>query len=580
MLSYSENRKAMKNKNTHTHRGASAAHPNTACIGAHVDVLAAHLAHSNTLPMGTHAHTSTTQIDGPYWGNVLVLGAGKTGSQVARFCLEQLGKTVSSLAVASQDFSDSQLVQELEKHGQKRLDSPEDLLHLVSAVQENSSVTGKKTFDVCITSPGIAPHSPWYTCAAQVSAEMISEVEFCWRLAPNNRWVCVTGTNGKTTTVNLIASMLTAAGYDAVVCGNSGTTLLEAVCAQTKDSILVCELSSFQLHDTKSLHAKVACLLNVGQDHVEWHLSQKAYEADKNKIFQNMDSRDLAVCVCDDSATQRMAQELKSTGVEVCSVSVEKIPQCEPRAYLYDENLICELNGRPCQLVHLNSTNKKTTARAEKRDTEVVAKDSSVQMVLQLPYILARAQELNVRGKHNMSNVLVAAAAAHKMGASFEAIAQAAKSFTALAHRNEFVGSVSGIQFVDDSKATNQDSVVKAVAAIQPGHCVLLLGGHDKGGDLQAFADYLSQTLKVAICFGEAQVRLGAALEAAGTRVLYAPHLKEAFYAAVSYAQVGDTVLLSPACSSFDEFSSYAQRGEYFCSLVHELAEGEGRADE
>ena len=456
------------------------------------------------------------------FGDVLVLGAGSTGAAVCRL-LASLGpeqvRSVTLVGGAASEECD--LTRELEGLG-------------VACILGTEKIEG--SYDLAVASPGISELSDFYAAARAHAAEVIGEPELAWRLSPE-RWLAITGTNGKTTTTSLAAHLLKRSGIAAEAVGNIGVPVSERVRSRDPRSWFVAELSSFQLAGARELHPRIACITNVTPDHVEWHGSLEAYAAAKERIFENLGPRDLAVISEEDDWCRAMADRASARGLRVCRVNVHAEPDSLSAAFLRDGELVVRLDGRE--------------------------------------HRLGAFAELKIVGEHNAQNALIASAAAIEAGAASAAVAAALKSFTALEHRIEPCGEIGGVRYINDSKATNTDSVEKALTAFEPGTVVLLLGGHDKGTDLASLAAAVRAGARVAVCFGEAGERIASAFEAepSALAVVRAPHMAEAFAAAAECARPGESVLLSPACSSFDEFSSYVERGRLFKRLVAERAD-------
>lgn len=464
-------------------------------------------------------------------GDVVVLGLGKTGICVADYLAGQLGGRVTSVTLygglkAAQ--SDASL--ELEQKG-------------VHVVYGSESIEG--LYDLAIASPGIPEHSSFFQSARLHANEVIGEPEFAFRESPS-RWVAITGTNGKTTTTLLVTELLQVGGLVATAVGNVGTVATGEVAKRPDGSWFVAELSSFQLATASSIRPRVACMLNVTPDHLEWHGSMDAYAAAKERVFAQMGGEDLAVVSVDDEWCRAVAGRLERRGVRVCRVSVHGEPDTRNAAFVRDDRLVIRNEG-----------------------TE---------------HVLILAKSLSIRGDHNIQNALAAASVAVELGVSEDAVSHGLLSFHPLEHRIEPCGSIGGVRFVNDSKATNVDSVEKALTAFLPGKVIVLLGGHDKGTTLDTLAHAVSSRCKAAVCYGEAGPRIAEALRAEdgnmGLVVMQAPHMQEALAQARKLAVPNDVVLLSPACSSFDEFTSYQQRGTRFKELVANAISEEGETDE
>ena len=367
-------------------------------------------------------------------GDVAVLGIGHTGEAVCRY-LAGLGERVSSVTLFGGASShEGEVTHALEALG-------------VRCVLGTEEVAG--TFDLAIASPGIPVSSAFFQAAARCSKEIIGEPEFAWRESPDN-WVGITGTNGKTTTTSLTTALLREGGRSAEAVGNIGTLITSRLAARKPGSWFVAELSSFQLATTRLLHPRVACLMNVTPDHVEWHGSMEAYAAAKEKIFANLEAGDLAVVFDGDDWCRAVIGRLDARGLRVCRVDVREDPGTSCAAFVRGGRLVVRLDGTEHELVH--------------------------------------AKDLLIKGEHNEENALVASAVALELGVAEEDVCRGLLAFSPLEHRIEPCGEVAGVRFVNDSKATNTDSVEKALTAFRPGSVVLLLGGHDKGTDLTSLS--------------------------------------------------------------------------------------------
>ena len=458
-------------------------------------------------------------------GDVAVLGLGRTGESVARFFLAQMPERVSSVTVFGGSASaPNEKTQALEAAG-------------ATVVCGTDEVLG--SFDLAVASPGIPEGSDFFVSARAHAAEVIGEPELAWRESPE-RWVAITGTNGKTTTTSLATHLLQASGLAAESVGNIGTPPTEAIESRGDATWFVAELSSFQLATTRLFHPRVGVLLNVTPDHLEWHHTMEAYAAAKERVFANLGAGDLAVVSVDDDWCRAAAERLEGSGLRVCRLSVHGEPDTPCAAFLRDGVLVVRLDG--------------------------------------VEHALVAASELKIFGLHNAENALAASAVALELGASDADVCAGLVSFSPIEHRIEPAGEVGGVRFVNDSKATNTDSVEKALTAFDAGSIVVLLGGYDKGTDLSSLARAVRERCRAAVCYGAAGERIARSLEEEPSElaVVRAPHLREAFDAAVALARPGETVLLSPACSSFDEFNNMGERGRLFKDLVRELAENTG----
>lgn len=459
----------------------------------------------------------------PHFGSMLILGMGVSGIAVSAFCLEALA--------ASSSLIDGLTVYAGKGDERNRAAAQPCMDAGVEVLFDTEEITGH--FDTCVVSPGISENSPFYRSGAAASDVIMSEPEFAWHLSPD-RWIGITGTNGKTTTTSLCAHLLRACGMDAVSVGNIGDPCITAVRDREPGSYLVAELSSYQLASTHELSPEAAVLLNVTPDHLAWHGSHEAYTAAKMKLFDNLAPDALAIVDVHDRGARRCAEVLAQRGTRLLGIDPEMGEAAEGRAAVVDGRLCIWLPG------------------AE-------------------PVMLAPVEELAIKGEHNLVNALAAAAVVLQVGVDPVLLTAALPTFQPLEHRIEPCGVIDGVGYFNDSKATNTDAVLKALTAFGTSPLIVLLGGHDKGTDLSDLVEACTRRCRTVVCFGEARERFLAAFDAADVEVLTADHLHDALLLARDHARPGDVVLLSPACSSFDEFDGFEQRGTVFKGYVKEL---------
>lgn len=393
--------------------------------------------------------------------------------------------------------------------------------------------------DLLVPSPGVPEGAAVITTALGRGLPVWSEPELGLRLAPR-RLVAVTGTNGKTSVTELTSRVLLAGGIDAVACGNIGTPVTEAAAEAHPDAVLVAELSSFQLRFAHRLRPEVGLLLNLAADHLDWHADLESYGEAKARIWQAQGPGDWGVANRDDPATQTLADRFVGGG----------------RATFSGDGPVVG-----------------TGVGVE--DAVLVADTPDFSGPL-LP-----VDELAVDAPHHRANIAAAATAALLAGVPADAVAMAARAFHPGAHRLELVADVDGVRFVNDSKATN---VHAAAAALRSAPSIVwVAGGLSKGVALSALADELA-AVRHAVLIGTAAPELAEVCARAGVPAEQAPSIEDAVVAAARAARPGDTVLLAPACASFDQFSGYAQRGERFGAAVRALpgatsaSSGEGAA--
>jgi UDP-N-acetylmuramoylalanine--D-glutamate ligase len=380
-----------------------------------------------------------------------------------------------------------------------------------------------------VVAPGIAEHHPLVRSALDGGVEVWSEVELAARLT-TVPLVGVTGTNGKTTTAELAAAMLAASGRRAVAAGNVGLPLIDAVLACRPPQALVVELSSFQLRFTSTLRLRAGTWLNLAPDHLDWHGSLAAYAAAKARVWANQGPRDWSLYAADDPVVASHAAHAPGMAVPF---GVGRVPA----------------GG-------LGVEAGIALSRVEGHEGP-----------------LWRAAALRLPGRHNLANALAASGMAMALGAHPAAMTRAVSAFRAGPHRLAEVATVHGVRFVDDSKATNPHAAGHALAAFP--RVVWIAGGRNKGLAFDELAAEARPRLVGAVLIGEAAGDLAAALGRAGFQgpLVQAASIGEAVTVGFNLAAAGDTVLLAPACASFDMFSSYAERGEAFTASVARLAE-------
>ncbi|WP_080803477.1 UDP-N-acetylmuramoyl-L-alanine--D-glutamate ligase [Arabiibacter massiliensis] len=485
-------------------------------------------------------------------GRVLVLGLGKSGRAAVDYLLPLLGGRVEALAVAAGARTPASEEFAARACAAGAIADFEDAA--VGALAERAG----GGFELCVASPGIPESSALYASAAAVSAEVVSEVEFAWReSAADSRWAAVTGTNGKTTATALLAHVLAAAGFDAHAVGNIGDPCIAQVGAGGAE-VYAAEVSSYQLASTRLFAPDVAVLLNITPDHLHWHGSFEAYRDAKLKLLANLSQVPGAVAVLDavNDVVRAEARRLRA------------LPAGERGFSYVPVGTAAGLSGD-------------MRAACGSENAAFLAADGALTVALGgVEHLLARSDELLVKGEHNASNALAAAAAALALGADADAVAEALRTFPALEHRIEPCGEVGGACCYNDSKATNVDATLKALEAFPEARPLVLLGGDDKGTDLKPLVAATHARARAAVCFGAAGARFEEAFSQAADRapedfrLMRAAHLADALDAALALAGPGDVVLLSPACASFDEFGSFEERGRAFKELVARRSAG------
>jgi UDP-N-acetylmuramoylalanine--D-glutamate ligase len=448
--------------------------------------------------------------------HILVVGLARSGLAVARFLKSRKARVTVTDQASAQGlgaFMPEALELELDLElGGHRLQTFEAV-------------------DLIVISPGV-PHSiAPLEHARSKGIPVIGEVELAARFI-RKPIIAVSGTNGKTTTTELLGRIMAASGLRAFVGGNIGNPLVQIAGRDADLDLIVAEISSFQLDTCERFHPHVAVLLNITPDHLDRYASMTDYADSKGRLFTNQGPADYAVCHGSDPLVQARCRGLRSSLLNF-------YPQPPP-------------NG------------------AEGRGAIITPK----QVIVHIPGLIQGRIDLTrsaLIGPHNRENIAAAALAALASGATLEAVQQTVDEFQAPAHRLEPAGTVGGVQFIDDSKATNVDAVIRALECFDR-PVVLIMGGRNKGYDFTALFDHVRTRAKKLIVIGEARAEILSALAQAPPQgAEEAADMAQAVQRAYAAARPGETVLLSPACASFDMFANYAERGNVFRRSVEAL---------
>jgi UDP-N-acetylmuramoylalanine--D-glutamate ligase len=441
---------------------------------------------------------------------VLVVGLGKSGVASALF-LKERGAHVTVSDTKSPD--------------QLRDEIPVLLDHGI-AVETGGH--GERTFrgqDLIVVSPGV-PVDAKPLVQARVSGELvIGEIELAAQHL-QGPIVAITGSNGKTTTTTLTGEILAAGNLPTLVGGNIGTPAISLVATAKPETVVVLEVSSFQLETIQTFRPKVAVVLNVTPDHLDRHRTFQAYVDAKARIFENQQSSDFSVLNEDD---------------ETCRT----------------------LGARTRAQVFWFSRKKEVKQGAWVHEGQILFRNGGGQREVML------VSEIPLKGAHNVENVLAGVCSGMLMGCDAELIRKSVREFKAVEHRLEYVATVKGVEYYDDSKATNVDATIKALESF-PANIHLILGGKDKGSDYTVLNDLLRKRVKRVYTIGAAAEKIESHIKGAA-EIVHAETLDNAVRRAAAVAQAGDIVLLAPACASFDQFQSYNHRGRIFKEVVHAL---------
>ena len=378
--------------------------------------------------------------------------------------------------------------------------------------------------DLVVTSPGVPLGQPAFAAARTAGVPIVGELELASRWL-RGRVIAITGTKGKSTTTTLTGQMLQAAGFDVAVGGNIGVPLSTQVEASTPDTLHVVEASSFQLETTETFHPWIAALLNFSPDHLDQHPTVEAYAAAKQRIFRRQGAGDYAVVNAEDLPSRALAR----------GSTARRVPYgltLETDGFTIERDVIVDRHGGR---------------------SEPIVPVSAVQVL----------------GRHILSDVVAATAISRTAGASADAIASAVARFRGLPHAMELVATIEGVRYVNDSKATNVEAARRSIESVDSG-LVVVMGGRYKGGEFRDLVPALLARHASVVVIGEAAPLIAEALGAA-VSVTHASSMHEAVDLARERSSPGGTVVLAPACSSFDMFRDYAERGEVFKSEVQRL---------
>ena len=446
---------------------------------------------------------------------VLVVGLGKSGVASALF-LKAKGARVT--------VSDSKPQDQLKDQIPVLLDN---------GIAVETGGHGERTFggqDLIVVSPGVPTDSPPLVQARALGENVIGEIELAAQFFPG-RIVAITGSNGKTTTTTLAGEIAAAAGHRVAVGGNIGTPAISLVEAATADTIAVLEVSSFQLETIQTFRPQVAVVLNVTPDHLDRHRTFAAYADAKARIFENQRAGDFTVLNADDRTCVELATRTRAQ-------------------------------------VFWFSRTAEVKQGAFVREGRIFFRDHNGQREIM------QVSEISLKGAHNVENVLAAVCVGALLGCEPDRIRTSVRNFKAVEHRLEHVATIRGVDYYNDSKATNVDATIKAIESF-PANIHLILGGKDKGSDYSVLNDLLQKRVKRVYTIGAAAAKIESQIVSSkngGPEIDHSETLETAIRHAAEVAVPGDIVLLAPACASFDQFRNYEHRGKVFKQVIGSLA--------
>jgi UDP-N-acetylmuramoylalanine--D-glutamate ligase len=441
---------------------------------------------------------------------VLVVGLGKSGVASALFLKSRGARVTVSDAKPEAELRD------------------EILLLLEHGITVETGGHGERTFrgqDLIVVSPGVPFDAPQLAQARNLSEPVIGEIELAAQFV-SGPMVAITGANGKTTTTALAGEIIAAGNFPTLVGGNIGTPAITLVDQGGPATWTVLEVSSFQLETIVEFRPRIAVILNITPDHLDRHKTFDNYVNAKARIFENQGAGDFTVLNADDATTAGLA-------------------------------------GRTRARIFWFSRKKQVERGALVRGGHIYFRDDKGEQEIMA------AGDVPLKGAHNLENVLAGVVVGMLAGCRPEQIRQAVRHFKAVEHRLEFVTSVAGVDYYNDSKATNVDATIKALESF-PANIHLILGGKDKGSDYTALNELLRQRVKRVYTIGAAAAKIEAQIQGAA-EVEHAETLEKAVRRASEAAVAGDVVVLAPACASFDQFQSYEHRGRAFKEVVHSL---------
>jgi UDP-N-acetylmuramoylalanine--D-glutamate ligase len=442
---------------------------------------------------------------------VLVVGLGRSGVASALF-LQSRGARVTVSDAKSEDQLREQIPTLLD-----------------AGIAVETGAHGERTFrnqDLIVVSPGVPVDAEPLVQARALGQPVIGEIELASQFL-SGPIVAITGSNGKTTTTTLVGDIIAASGFKTLVGGNIGTPAISLAEQATPETTIVLEVSSFQLETIRTFRPKVAVVLNVTPDHLDRHGTFAAYVNAKARIFENQQADDFAVLNADDPTCVELANR---TRAQVFWFSRER--EMESGAFVRDGHII-------------------------------VRRNRSVQTILSV-------SDIPLKGLHNLENILAAVCAAALMGCAAEKIRAAIVNFKAVEHRLEYVATIGGVEYYNDSKATNVDATMKALQSF-PANIHLILGGKDKGSDYTVLNNLLRERVKSVYTIGAAAEKIQSHIKGT-TQIVSSGTIESAVKQASAAGHPGDVVLLAPACASFDQFQNYEHRGRVFKELVGQLA--------
>lgn len=445
---------------------------------------------------------------------VLLVGLAKTGISTIKH-LNKLG-----VNIVVNDIKEKEKLEDI----LNKLKDLDNIEYILGYHPENID-----DIELVVVSPGVPLDLPFILKIKEKNIELIGEVELAYRLSINNPvFIGITGTNGKTTTTSLVGEIFKANSSDTYIVGNIGNPVIDTVEVTTKDSILVTELSSFQLESIDTFKPRVSAILNFTEDHLNRHHTMENYIEAKARVFKNQDSEDFCILNYDDENVRALEDKVKAK-----------------------------------KIFFSRTTELKEGIFLDKNNNIVIRLDKEI--------VLLNKDELSLPGNHNLENCMAAAMIAYVLKVDIEVIRKVLKTFKAVEHRQEYVKTLNGVTFVNDSKATNPDSSIKAVQSYKD-PIILIAGGMDKKSTFDEFLEVAKENVKALVLLGEtAKLIKECAIKKGFKEIYLVKDMEEAVNTSYKIAKENDVVLLSPACASWDMYKSYEVRGNDFKDNVNKL---------
>lgn len=383
-------------------------------------------------------------------------------------------------------------------------------------------------FDYAIVSPGVPLTNNLVQRVLEAGVELLGEVELAYRLGRGN-YVAITGTNGKTTTTVLTGEIFRRSGRSTEIVGNVGLAVVKKAVRSKEDTWLITEISSFQLETTRDFHPHISALLNITPDHLDRHGDMENYIKAKALVYRNQDENDYFIVNREDEECWKLIGDCKAK-----IVPFSRMRELDFGAFV--------------------------------KEGIIVIKDENG-----YEHRICEVEDLGIMGAHNLENALAAASIAFFAGIDSADIGKAIAGFQGVAHRLEFVGEIRGVRFINDSKGTNTDASIKAIEAA-PAPIILIAGGYDKESSFDSFIDEFNGKVKKLVLMGKTAPKIKEAAERKGfTDIIMGKNMEECVRSSFRAAEPGDTILLSPACASWDMYLNFEQRGDHFKSCVKDL---------